>query len=495
MRNYPEEDYDIKDVEKMNAKEWMLEALKMNPSYCCWGPYEDYMCKYTDEEAKEHNAKMIAEHGYDPKRKGGGWDSRFIVDSWKEFDWKLDDYNELVNFYFEVNRASKECEACEGKGLNPKTKIISDNYYKHSSYDNNLVEQGWMHNITDDEVEALVKGGRLSDLLDGWWSFDKENSTWKKMVVDGDKREWVEQDNPPVMPTAGKVNSWSKKGIGHDSINCWILVKARAKRLGVYGTCDCCDGDGYVYTEPSAKLGLVLWMLHPRKGCSRGVHIKHIKKDELNSAIKYLQEAKERNADRFKYLRTTTPQHLVEEYHDARKDKSVSPEDYAKIIDGASNEYGSERGGSLLLWYLKEERPKLNPCHFCGSNKLGFDNDKRGVLIRCSDCGMKLGLCYDDIYIDNKHKVDTTLRAVKLAEYTAQMWNKEKTIDELKDMSKINSKTYCFACYGWTDTETVIMKNEGKCDLCGHNMFNDASYDYAKKHWIDGTYYDKPEGV
>jgi len=302
MRNYPDCDYEEKEVRKMKAEIWMIEALKMNPSYTCWGPYEDYMSTMSADEAKEYNEKAIAERGVDPQRKGGGWDSRFIVDSWKDFNWELDEYNEVVNFYFEVGRANRECEDCENSGYNPKTKILADNYYKHSSYTNDLAEKGWGNNITEDEVEFLVKGGRLSELLDGWWSFDEKGNVWKKMVTENDKKEWVVQDNPPVMPTAEKVNNWNRSGIGHDAINRMILVEARAKRLGVWGHCEACEGEGYVYTEPKAKLGLVLWMLHPRKGCSRGVHIKYIKKSELKKAVEYLKEARERNADRFSKL-------------------------------------------------------------------------------------------------------------------------------------------------------------------------------------------------
>ena len=143
MRYFPDDEYSKNELKELKAKPWMVAALKMNPGYCSWGPYEDYMWKLGDDEAEEYNEKIKAEHGYDPKQKGGGWTSRVLLDEWKDFNWQLDDYNEVVNFYFEVGRKHEDCEACDSTGHNHQTKIIADNYYKHSSYDNDLTEKGW----------------------------------------------------------------------------------------------------------------------------------------------------------------------------------------------------------------------------------------------------------------------------------------------------------------------------------------------------------------
>ncbi len=86
--------------------------------------------------------------------------------------------------------------------------------------------------------------------------------------------------------------------MGHDAINRWICVKARAKHLGIYGHCEHCEG-GIVYEEPKAKVALQLWYLHPRKGCSRGVYIEHIEQENLPEIFEYLKEARDRNAERF----------------------------------------------------------------------------------------------------------------------------------------------------------------------------------------------------
>ena len=90
MRNYPMDKYDLEELEKLNAKEWQIEILKKNPNYNCWGNYEDSMAD-----------------------KNGNWSSPIELNSVSEL-WGLDELNELVNFYFGIERKSHKCEYCEG---------------------------------------------------------------------------------------------------------------------------------------------------------------------------------------------------------------------------------------------------------------------------------------------------------------------------------------------------------------------------------------------
>ena len=246
MRTFPENEEDKKDIKELNAEPWMIEALKMNNCYCWWGNFEDYMLK-----------------------KGEGWDSRIEHDSWESFGpWTLDEYNEVVNFYFEVSRDTKDCETCDHTGYNIETKKISDEFYPHM----NPNRVHWDDKITQDEFEALKEHGRCRDF------------------------NTVEEVN--------KANSRESRNFlgSHDAINRLILIETRAKRLGVWGKCPTCEGNGYIYTEDKGHLDLQLWVLHPRKGCSRGVYIKNIQKEEFPEVIKFLKEAAKRNADRFSLL-------------------------------------------------------------------------------------------------------------------------------------------------------------------------------------------------
>ena len=167
MRNYPTDDRDHAALVKLNAEPWMVECLKLSPVYTAWGPGEDFMTTH-----------------------GESWSTSQEVATWSAFGpWALDALNEVVNFYFELSRASEDCPECCGVG------------------------------------ESMCE------------------------------------------------------------------------------RCAFCDGDGYQFTAPAASLGVVLWFLHPRKGCSRGVRVERIEQEELPAVLRYLAEAAKRNADRFKVLR------------------------------------------------------------------------------------------------------------------------------------------------------------------------------------------------
>ena len=234
MRTYPETDYDWKDAKELGVEGWQLEALRMNPDYVWWGPHEDCMID------------------------GKGWSKSVEVESWSEFEWTLDDLNEVVNFYFEIHRESEGCPDCSGDGYNPETGQISDDFY---DFDN--TGHKWAHTITQDELDVLWEKGRLF--------------------------QWKEK------PTIEAVNQSNH----HDAINRGILIETRTRRLGVYGLCETCGGDGSVYVEPSCHLALVLWVIHPRKGASRGTEVKHIDREQLDNVVKWLMSAADRNEQRF----------------------------------------------------------------------------------------------------------------------------------------------------------------------------------------------------
>jgi hypothetical protein len=256
VKQPPEDDSDRKDLERLNAEPWMVELLSLNPEYVHWGVGCDYM---TGE--------------------GDGWASGQRVATWSAFGpWTLDEMNECVHFYFEIVRDSRQCDACGQSGYNPATRAISDGFYNAPYY-----EGGWNHDITQDEVQALVDQGRLYDLTHAFIP----GEGWKP------KESWT-------VPTAEQVNAWSRENRpGHDAINRWILIEARARRLGVWGHCPECEGHADVFTAPAAHVSLTVWMLHPRKGASRGVEILRIEQVELPAVFAWLREAADRNAARF----------------------------------------------------------------------------------------------------------------------------------------------------------------------------------------------------
>lgn len=94
----------------------------------------------------------------------------------------------------------------------------------------------WSHHLNADDVAALVAADRLWDLTRTW----APGTGWKDR-------------DPPYVPTPREVNDWSVGGMGHDSINQWVCVKAECKRLGEPWQCDRCEGEGELWPSPEAK--------------------------------------------------------------------------------------------------------------------------------------------------------------------------------------------------------------------------------------------------
>jgi hypothetical protein len=342
MRYYPEDKYDRSEAKRLEAPQWMLDVLKVNPEYCGWGPHEDYMWK-----------------------EGTGWDSRVIKNSWSDFGpWQLDDLNEIANFYFEIGRESKECPTCAGRFYHPDAQWISESFYSHSSpfkqqtaqdlrgkaimaqfggresdpihgygsypsvemlskygpafhafCEEMRIHKCWHDRITQDEADALVEKGRLNDFTSKW---TKEKG-WQK--------------NPDAIVTAETVNAAnrpeSRGHLGHDAINRGILIEARLERLGLPKDCPECNGHGHVWTADQPDLRLILWALHPRKGCSRGVEVKNIRREELPTIRAWLGEAAKRNQERFgkldKIAARLPPIFAQSATHSIRADSPSSP--------------------------------------------------------------------------------------------------------------------------------------------------------------------------
>ena len=142
---------------------------------------------------------------------------------------------------------SQECKACDRSGLNPETKKLDDDWYTHLRTDG---QEGWGLHLEQEDVQVLIDADRL-------WDFTRIPRTpeqvevCKKKIADGGN-SWLPESNGYI-PTAEEVNEWNKNGMGHDSSNRWYCVEARAKRLGVYGRCIFCDGEGGIWQSEEIK--------------------------------------------------------------------------------------------------------------------------------------------------------------------------------------------------------------------------------------------------
>ena len=280
MVTLPEYDDERAELARLNVEPWMIEYLALNPGYTAWGPGEDCMSKEGDD-----------------------WDSSREFTSWSAFGpWALDDLNECVHFYFELDRPEEGCASCDASGYNPETRVVADTFHDHGDCRVDFTNwrivgsiedarrpggatgRRWEDRITQDEVDVLIAAGRLRRWVDdGWQSVPRTAAEVNAANREGAKGRGAERDRELI----------------HDGVNREILIEARARRLGVWGLCPSCEGRGTMFTAPRGHLSVVLWILHPRKGCSRGVRVRYLSEDDARAARRWLAQAAERNARRF----------------------------------------------------------------------------------------------------------------------------------------------------------------------------------------------------
>lgn len=105
-----------------------------------------------------------------------------------------------------------------------------------------LFNERWSHHLSQKDVDVLAKEGRLRDLTHEW-------------TAEGG---WMKRENGES-PTAQETNEWSLGGMGHDAINCWIVVRAACERENVSVECAHCSGEGILWETPEAKAESEAW--------------------------------------------------------------------------------------------------------------------------------------------------------------------------------------------------------------------------------------------
>ncbi len=96
----------------------------------------------------------------------------------------------------------------------------------------------WSHHLNQEDVDALVADGRLMDFTHTFTA----------------GKGWERDENKPH-PTAKQVNEWSIGwGIGHDSCNCWVVIKHNLAKEGKPTACVHCGGDGRTWPEGVKEL-------------------------------------------------------------------------------------------------------------------------------------------------------------------------------------------------------------------------------------------------
>ena len=200
-----------------------------------------------------------------------------------DFDWPIKKtWDGFLNHHYDK---MSECPACGGTGSNEVGRFLSDAWYHHSAeglfgnfFGDNILSvwlreryerAGWSASVCDniemakrfgftslthwsdklaqEEVDALISDGRLRDLTHTWTADDG----WQP-------KEGVRN------PTPDDVAVWASGGMGHDAINQWICVKARAKRFGVENTqCEECAGSGEFWANEEDRVTAEAWERTP----------------------------------------------------------------------------------------------------------------------------------------------------------------------------------------------------------------------------------------
>lgn len=172
-----------------------------------------------------------------------------------DFQWEI---GKLWSGYVNPHKIH-ECRECEGLGWSKEYNILKDEWYYggKTEWRPNPFREGsrynsvaWSHNLDQEDVDALVEAGRL-------WDFtrvpinDEQREVVRQKIANGEN-SWLPFDNE-YRPTAQEVNEWSLKGMGHDSLNCSVVIQARLAKEGKSHLCSNCDGTGENWQSEKAK--------------------------------------------------------------------------------------------------------------------------------------------------------------------------------------------------------------------------------------------------
>jgi len=152
-----------------------------------------------------------------------------------------------------------DCKDCQGSGYSKEYKDYENEWYGwyNEDWKPNPFREGarynataWHNNLTKEDVAALIEEDRL-------WSFTRValNDEHREIIrkkIEGGGNSWLPFDNGYI-PTPEEVNEWNLRGLGHDSINCSIVIEARLKKEGKSHLCPKCMGKGVNWQHPKAK--------------------------------------------------------------------------------------------------------------------------------------------------------------------------------------------------------------------------------------------------
>lgn len=172
-----------------------------------------------------------------------------------DFKWEIG----KIWYGFINPHANHKCMECDGMGYSKEYNQLNEKWYsfgielrKKNPFRKDCTYNAlsWSNNLDEDDVKALIEADRL-------WDFtrvplnDEQREIVRKKKADGGN-SWLPFNNGYV-PTAKEVNEWNLKGMGHDSLNAYTVIKAKLKRQGLSHLCPKCNGSGSDWQSEKAK--------------------------------------------------------------------------------------------------------------------------------------------------------------------------------------------------------------------------------------------------
>lgn len=191
-----------------------------------------------------------------------------------DFDWPLGKvWSVFLNPHYEGH--CSDCGACNGSGLSRHAKELQDKWYGHVpfspsetgsepfSFAHPVIVAKARRNIagapsyySHGELAVATEAVRLAELFNSRWSHHLDSDDVAALLKAN--RLW-DFRGKGCTPTPKEVDEWSISTFGHDSMNCWIVVEEKAKRLGIPYTCDACQGEGSVWDSSENQATAEAW--------------------------------------------------------------------------------------------------------------------------------------------------------------------------------------------------------------------------------------------
>jgi hypothetical protein len=190
-----------------------------------------------------------------------------------DFDWPL---NEVWAGFDNPYYTAKDCPHCNRSGYGPDTKRLYDQWYGYAEFYPSMTgsevltpktpavrafaERNCSHSpgfYGTSETAIIREAERLCSMWNTQWSHHLDQNDVNALLAEGRLFDLTRNGNPT--PTPQQVNEWHILSMGHDSLNAWVCVREKAKRLGYVHLCTYCNGEGKLWDTKAAKMLYEAW--------------------------------------------------------------------------------------------------------------------------------------------------------------------------------------------------------------------------------------------